>query len=485
MPRSILPTSLAAAALVWLGCQTAQSFECSSDNECVASGADGVCEPNGFCSFPDMRCPSQRAYGDFAGNGLAGMCVEDVEATSGDVSTTSTTTDPQTGSTTTPLTTTSGSSSTTQPPATSSSSTGDTVDPSSDSSSTSPESCGRWWDAQWPYRLTVSYPAGSTTEALTGFPLLISLDPTRIDYRHARPGGEDLRIVLPGAGEPLAYERHVWRAEGDDQSSIWVRTPQLAPEGGEFHVYYGSPNARDVSSPWPVYAERYSGVSHNDATKLLLQPGEEVLCTGETLQEPGVVGEVNSDGVFCINVQVAMPLQQSGTASMWVRRDNVFANDQSLVQNGQRIATKMFSTPVLWNLVLASGATPRVSLRSDGATGLEEWGAILPNWQALDWHHIAATNNAGEITIYFDGVAQSTTELSDGGQLPSATGTGLFYLGQGQMDVAGPLEGAVDEFRYTEMSRSAQWIAAEFASDTDALLTYSAEEELSDCHVID
>lgn len=42
---------------------------------CVVGQVAGVCEPTGFCSFPDTSCPSGQRYGEFAGEGLGEACV--------------------------------------------------------------------------------------------------------------------------------------------------------------------------------------------------------------------------------------------------------------------------------------------------------------------------------------------------------------------------------------------------------------------------
>ncbi|MEM6990606.1 MAG: hypothetical protein AAF721_08920 [Myxococcota bacterium] len=56
------------------GCPTETSFVCGDDSQCV--GADqGMCQPNGFCSFPDDECPTGQRYGKQAPSTLAGQCV--------------------------------------------------------------------------------------------------------------------------------------------------------------------------------------------------------------------------------------------------------------------------------------------------------------------------------------------------------------------------------------------------------------------------
>jgi hypothetical protein len=39
----------------------------------------GRCQRNGYCSFDDPACPSGQRYGEHAGDGLAGVCVDEVD----------------------------------------------------------------------------------------------------------------------------------------------------------------------------------------------------------------------------------------------------------------------------------------------------------------------------------------------------------------------------------------------------------------------
>ena len=60
---------------LWWGCQS-QNFSCADDDACEGVGPAAQCELNGFCSFADAECPSGRRYGDLAGDGLGGECVD-------------------------------------------------------------------------------------------------------------------------------------------------------------------------------------------------------------------------------------------------------------------------------------------------------------------------------------------------------------------------------------------------------------------------
>lgn len=71
----VLAGSLGLGLGLGLGCTTGSVFSCESASDCDRSSGGGVCQPEGYCSFPDDACPSGQRYGDYAGDGLAGECV--------------------------------------------------------------------------------------------------------------------------------------------------------------------------------------------------------------------------------------------------------------------------------------------------------------------------------------------------------------------------------------------------------------------------
>lgn len=60
------------------GCLQFDPFECENAFQCDRGGGlGGVCQPSGFCSYPDASCPTTgQRYDPSAGNGLGGQCVE-------------------------------------------------------------------------------------------------------------------------------------------------------------------------------------------------------------------------------------------------------------------------------------------------------------------------------------------------------------------------------------------------------------------------
>src|SRR5512146_2814427 len=56
-------------------CKPADTFSCTTGDECREGAVTGTCEPTGYCAFPDGACASGRRYDPSAGPTLAGMCV--------------------------------------------------------------------------------------------------------------------------------------------------------------------------------------------------------------------------------------------------------------------------------------------------------------------------------------------------------------------------------------------------------------------------
>ncbi len=65
-----------AIAVLVCSCDRREPYACASSDQCVSGGAQGVCEPTGFCSFGDPSCEGGRRYEPNAGGGVGGACVE-------------------------------------------------------------------------------------------------------------------------------------------------------------------------------------------------------------------------------------------------------------------------------------------------------------------------------------------------------------------------------------------------------------------------
>lgn len=70
-------------ALLLAACGITGAYPCQQDSQCLDGAAMGICQPDGWCSFPAEGCASGQQYGSHAGDGVAGMCVDDSATTGG------------------------------------------------------------------------------------------------------------------------------------------------------------------------------------------------------------------------------------------------------------------------------------------------------------------------------------------------------------------------------------------------------------------
>ncbi len=116
-----------------------------------------------------------------------------------------------------------------------------------------------WLDPAWKKRRKLTFDNSSQSQTLTGFPVLVVLDPSRIDYGVTQPGGADLRFA-DAAGTPLPFEIESWNPGG--VSTIWVKVPLISAGAADDYIcmYYDNPAAGP--SPLPasdVWSNGYGG----------------------------------------------------------------------------------------------------------------------------------------------------------------------------------------------------------------------------------
>jgi hypothetical protein len=57
------------------GCLKGGEFRCANDVDCDRGGAQGICQPNSFCSFADGECASGQRFAELSGD-VSNQCVD-------------------------------------------------------------------------------------------------------------------------------------------------------------------------------------------------------------------------------------------------------------------------------------------------------------------------------------------------------------------------------------------------------------------------
>jgi len=309
--------------------------------------------------------------------------------------------------------------------------------------------------------------------AVADFPVPIALEEGRNGFTYAgfadASGGTDLR-AYDSESTSLPIEIETWNPGG--KSLVWVKVPSLS-SATSVTLSWGdaSAAAADASGMW---GEAMAVMHFGDEDGLNSAHGDTLsrLPAAATVTDEkapvGVGARFNRTGDYCTTSASSAtywPVTTNlFTISFWLRSDKLLkADDQTyLLQWGyysnaeKTLANQM---AVLFNWY----ANAQIAMfRTNG--GANTAGSFSPpsfTFPSDDrWHHVAYTYDGTTCTAYLDGEVVKTSSSSDFQM--TAWGEYDGYLSVGGTRTANHLlDGAMDEFRFERVCRSAEWIRAE------------------------
>jgi hypothetical protein len=455
----------ALAVLVAAGGCVGSAFVCEQDDACRDGDLVGVCEAQGSCSFPDDACTSGRRFGVHAPGAIAGQCVPvDDPQTTGSVAGTS-------SSTTIGLDGTSPSSSSLDA---ADGGPGSTTATGVVSDGTTGGCPADWFDCASPRRLRL---LAASPSPQSGVPVPVRLTPERFDYDIAAPGGADLR-VLDGSGVAVPFEIEVWDPAGE--SIVWVRVDLADAVEPTLALYWGGPDPGLDGSPAAVWADHaavfHLGASLVDATGQS-QPG---VAAGSTQTGLGFLGEAQTffDAESRLDVAAGPAIADlcltGCTISAWI-----FAEGWGGTNRG-RIADKSGGGGGGWMFYGSGDDGGDLRLRHGYPTGQVIWSTPAGSLTLGDWHHVAASFDAGAgepPRLYVDGVELEVTADAPVISDASPDLDNALLIGNSQLPDRW-FDGTIDELRLEPVVRPPEWIAVQYVATTDALFEYGPVESL-------
>ncbi|MCA9081376.1 MAG: DUF2341 domain-containing protein, partial [Planctomycetaceae bacterium] len=338
-----------------------------------------------------------------------------------------------------------------------------------------------WFDDAWGARQRLSINNVAGTEDLTEFPILVTLDATRIDYSRTHSNGADLRFVDPD-GTLLDYEIESWNPNG--KSYIWVKVPQIDANSGSDYLwmYYDNSAAVDAQNSAGVWSNGYAGVWHlNDDlssgstiadSTANAKDGVATNLSG-TDQVNGITGgALDFDGVsesIRIASSATDALAISGTQLTlegWIQRNGDSVDTMAWL--GRQLGVSTDDAYLMGQAANVSGR-PFVNVSAGVTTGSS---TDVPQDQ---WFHMTGVFDNGTLSLYQDGVLLNqitglptslTTDNNDvtiGAQENGADNT-----------LSNFWNGLLDEIRISSVARSAAWTDAQYTSMTDGFLRFGS-----------
>jgi hypothetical protein len=332
--------------------------------------------------------------------------------------------------------------------------------------------------AEYKFRKTLSIdPDQLPSSGLSDFPLMVSLIDD--DLRSASNGGKvvsekgnDIRFTKSDGISLLDYEIEKYNPKTGELLA-WVRIDSLTQKQAAFFLYFSNKFASDESSQ-NAWNKTYKGVWHlkgalssktPHSNQLTQQPAAKI----EMGKEVYVAAEKNSSQFPCLNSPEDIDITGDITVSAWVmlndKKEQTILSNQSGFNGGYRLSVS--KDKKLEFEIRTENSAPTSIAGEIGGLELEKG----------KWYHVAAVYSDGgdSMATYINGKHDRSikTELSLGGstealQIGREPNRKIYYFG-----------GLVDEVHVSNIIRSSNWIAAEFASQAGStFIKFGATEEI-------
>ncbi|MEO8183236.1 MAG: DUF2341 domain-containing protein [Deltaproteobacteria bacterium] len=337
-----------------------------------------------------------------------------------------------------------------------------------------------WWAPSFGYRRRVVFNNSAQSLALDDFVVLVVLratGATPFDYSHAQPDGADLRFVDDDGLTQLAHHVERWQPGG--VSYVWVRVNRIDAASASDHIwlYHGNPAAPAVADEPGTYAPDFGAVLHLGETSGAFRDSVRGIdCSWQPRAESargaaGAIGAAvtvaNDAGIVCPNDMLLGMGDHTITA--WVHPNapgssteygtivDVEALSYPNPGPGMVLRTSDLAVSAWYGSYVSSPATVTESawsmvtlrVKVDGSSGVIEGRVNAGPW---------ATLRSGNTTE--EGVIAGS---------PLTIGT---WIGDG---FPAYFRGDIDEVRVSSVARSDDYLAVEYLSQSDALITQSSE----------
>jgi hypothetical protein len=307
---------------------------------------------------------------------------------------------------------------------------------------------------------------------VTDFPVLARLTSGNFNFAQAKSGGEDVRFTKSD-GTPLLYEIERWDASAQ-QAEIWVKVDTIFGNNSTQYItmFWGNTNATSLSNSVAVFdtGKGFQGVWHlNEASGLVAKDatGNHYDGTPSDTAPSAVTGTIGIAKGFN---GISSSVQMKGTAdsklnfpkngyysvSVWVNADTLNSNRSQLIvgKGHYQYFLKLYSD---WEFT---------EYVSDST-----WQITNTPPVARQWKYLVGTREGNTENLYLDGTLVNTNTfsgtISNFGDTGSDVSIGRYlqYVTEFNQGFAF-FNGAIDEVRISNVSRSADWIRLCFMNQT-------------------
>jgi len=360
--------------------------------------------------------------------------------------------------------------------------------------------------AEFSYKaeLTVSGYSGETT--LNNFPVLVRLSPARIDgftYTRCQADGKDIQFTSPDGATVYPHEIDTWNPDGE--SLVWVNVPQLSGTETKMAFWFGDGSIIVKPATKPVWASasgnKYMGVWHmsEEATEETaasvksLDSAEAITAdwmdgtptagsgtagkTGDVTQMISVEGAIGNgrqnwteptylygNGLVANSYGSAYGSVDPITISGWFKHaDTAYYWDHMFYKRKKSDNSSSPADAFAIEVNVGSGKTPNPRPRGSSGSGSD---VTLGTNLISDWGHVTFAFDGKKCHVYVNGELKGDSSIAacKDNDSPLVFGNNCDVASGNVGDAA--WNGWIDEVRYLKGTKSAEWIAAEYAAMT-------------------
>ncbi len=348
-----------------------------------------------------------------------------------------------------------------------------------------------WWDAAYLNRRKVTFDNGSSTVALTNFPVLITLNSSNIDYAKTQNSGQDIRFVDSDDTTALNYEIEKW--DESATSTVWAKVPSVSTGTADFiYMYYNNTGASDGQQVTSTWDTNYIGVWHlkedNSSTTILESTVNHSTSTKNGVSSPtSTLGAIDgaqyfhgqsfdADKISVSTTSYNNLTQTTTTWDFWIDREDATS---SLVMG--KSDNNVDSGWVITNAPIGSMRWEAIRASTNNLCSISS----IPTSTAHIVYTYAGANpptSCVGLTAYINGVSVTVTVSSPGSGAQNSDVNDSFGLGQNVYAGGGATTwyaGMLDEVRISNVVRSVDYVVAEYKNGVNTFNTFGAEESAS------
>lgn len=318
----------------------------------------------------------------------------------------------------------------------------------------------------WGYRkmIVIDRTKVATTTSFTNFPMLFSVvDPdlklVANGGKVASSTGKDILFTSSDGTTKLDHEIERYSST-TGETIMWVEIPTLsATVDTVIYVYFGNASASDQTNTTGTWNSNYKVVLHlpngttisgTDSTS----NGNNGTNTSGTAAVGKMGGGVDFPGTAPQKIEINSSLWtlagSTYTVSMWVKAVSFSETVLFDAANGTGVDYLQIGSPIGVNV--SFGGSYRTYNNTRVSAGV--------------WNYITVTQNGD---LYVNGVLQAAT----GGFVNDPSNSGVMYIGKLDFSPTYSLWGSIDEFRVSNVVRSAGWIRTEYNNQSDPSSFYA------------